>query len=103
MSISDFTSLVGVPVGIASSEVRLKICQIAAGIKNYMLIVKKKTKMLDKIMLLPKTKLNLFNFLFPKALIDSYISHDKVVLGEYSKTKVEIKNPDISVEYTTYL
>ena len=34
-SISVFASLVGVPVGIASSTVELKICALNVGIKSY--------------------------------------------------------------------
>ena len=36
------TSLVGVAVGIASSEARLKICAITAGIKNYIIQLSRK-------------------------------------------------------------
>ena len=43
-SISAFASLVGVPVGIASSTVGLKICAITAGIKRYKPVIKKKRK-----------------------------------------------------------
>ena len=35
VSISAFASLVGIPIGIASSTVRLRICVITAGIKKY--------------------------------------------------------------------
>ena len=35
VSISAFASLVGIPIGIASSTIRLKICVITAGIKKY--------------------------------------------------------------------
>ena len=35
VSISTFASLVGIPIGIASSLIRLKICVIATGIKKY--------------------------------------------------------------------
>ena len=34
-SISAFTSLLGVPIGITSSAIGLKICSINAGIKKY--------------------------------------------------------------------
>ena len=43
-SISAFASLVGVPVGIASSTVELKICTLNVGIKNYRSIINKKNK-----------------------------------------------------------
>ena len=42
VSVSAFTSLVCVPVGITSSEVEIKICTIIAGIKRYRSIIKKK-------------------------------------------------------------
>ena len=44
ISISAFASLIGVPIGIMSSAMRLKICRIAAGFKKYKSIIKKKIK-----------------------------------------------------------
>ena len=52
--ISAFASLVCVPVGITSSTVRLKMCAITAGNKNYKSIIKKKKKKHDIIVLLGK-------------------------------------------------
>ena len=51
-----------------------------------------------------KDKLNTFEVLILKTLIDSYISHDKFVsannvLREYNDMKNGLKNPEISVEY----
>ena len=40
ISISAFTSLIGIPIGITISETGLKICAIAAGIKKYKPIIK---------------------------------------------------------------
>ena len=79
VSISKFTSLVGVPVRIASSTVGSKIYAIAAGIKRYKSIIKKEKNMHNEIMLLAKTKLNTFKVLISKALIPSYINHDELV------------------------
>ena len=76
VSISSFTSLVGVPVGIASSAVGLKICAITAGIKKYRPIIKKNRKKHDKIMLLAKNKLDRIKVFISKILIDSYNNHD---------------------------
>ena len=42
VSISDFASYDGIPIGITSSAVGLKICVITARIKKYKSIVKKK-------------------------------------------------------------
>ena len=42
--VSAFASLVGIPIDIASSSVRLKMYVITAGVKKYESIVKKKRK-----------------------------------------------------------
>ena len=74
ISISAFDSLLGIPIGITSSAIGLKICTITAGIKKYQSIIKKKEKKHDKIVLLAKSKLNSIEVLISKALIDSVIS-----------------------------
>ena len=61
ISISHFASLCGIPIGITSSAIGLKICVIAAGIKKYKSIIKKKKKKHDEIVLLTKSKLNIIN------------------------------------------
>ena len=75
-----FFSLVGIPVGITSSAIRLKVCEIAAGSKKYKSIIKKKKKRHDKIALLAKFKLNSIEVLMTKALTILLISHDESVL-----------------------
>ena len=94
--ISAFASLAGILIGITSSAIGLKICAIAAGIKKYKSIIKKKKKKHDKIVLLAKSKLNGIEVLVSKALIDSVISNGEFVLiknviKEYNKIK-EVKN-----------
>ena len=94
ISISAFASLLGIPIGITSSAIGLKICAITAGIKKYKSIIKKKKKKHDKIVLLAKSKLNSIEVLISKALIDSVISHDEFVLinnvlKQYNKIKEE--------------
>ena len=42
--VSAFASLVGIPIDIASSSVRLKMCIATAGVKKYESVVKKKRK-----------------------------------------------------------
>ena len=42
VSISDFTCLVGIPIGVTSSATGLKVCAITAWIKKYKLVIKKK-------------------------------------------------------------
>ena len=84
--------MLGIFIGITSSE----ICEISAGIKKYMSIIKKKKKKHDTLVLLVNSKLNLIEILISKALIDSNISHDEFVLinnalKEYDDMKEEIK------------
>ena len=51
VSVSVFYSSVGIPVGITSFEVGLKICVIIAVIKKYKSIIQKKRKNHEKIVL----------------------------------------------------
>ena len=92
VSISEFASLVNVPVGIASSAVAIKIFAITAGIKKCKSIIKKKKKKHDKTVLQAKAKLNNTKVLISKVSIDSYINHGKFVwvnnvLQEYNEMK----------------
>ena len=91
ISISAFSSLLGIPIGITSSAIELKICAIAAGIKRYKSIIKKKKKKHGKIVSLAKAKLGRI------AVLVSKISHDELVLinnvlKEYDDIKKGIKN-----------
>ena len=90
-----FASLVGIPIGIMSSAVGLKICAITAEIKKCKSIIKKKKH--NKIILLAKSKLNIIEVLIFNALIDSVCNRDEFVLinnllKEQNKTKEEIKH-----------
>ena len=77
ISISAFSSLIRIPLAITSSVIRLKICVIATGIKNYQSIIKKKKKKHDQMVFLAKSKLNWIAVLISKALIDSVINHSE--------------------------
>ena len=48
ISLSAFSSLLGILIGITSSAIGLKMCAIAAGIKKYKSIIKKKKKKHEK-------------------------------------------------------
>ena len=78
ISISAFASFSGIHIGITSSAVGLKTCVIAAAIKKYKSISKKKKH--GKIVFPAKSKLNEIEVLLSKGLIDLNISHDKFVL-----------------------
>ena len=87
----------GIPIGITSSAMGLKIRAITSEIKKYKSIFKKKKIKHGKIVLLAKSKLNSIEVLISKVLIDPVISHDKFilinnVLKEYNEIKKEIKN-----------
>ena len=96
ITISTFTSLVGIPIGITSSAIGLKISVIIEGIKKYNSIIKKNKKH-NKVLSLAKSKLKSIEVLISKALIYSNISHNEFVLinnvlKEFDDTKEEIKN-----------
>ena len=69
--VSICTSLVGIPVSIASFAAAIKICAITAGIKKCNSMIKRKRKKRDQIVSLGKNKLNIVELLISKALIDS--------------------------------
>ena len=76
---SCFTSIVGVPVGIASASFAL-IFSLATGIvKKILNITRNKKKKHDKILMLAKSKLNSIETLISQALIDMEISHEEFI------------------------
>ena len=97
IQISAFATLLGIPIGITSSSIGLKICAITAGIKKYNSIIKKKKKKHDKIVLLAKSNSDSIEVFISKVSIHSNISHDKFVfisnvLRKHDEMKEEIKN-----------
>ena len=76
VSMSAFAYLIGIPIGITSSEIGFKISAMTAGSKKYEPIIKKKKKEHNKIVLLAKSKLNRIEVLISKSLINLNISHD---------------------------
>ena len=82
--------------------------EIAAGIKIYKSILKKKKKKHDQINLLEKSKLNIIKVLISKVLINSYISHDEFVLinnvvKKSYDMKKEIKNSNYIKKSLNYI
>ena len=77
VSIISFTSVVGAPVGIASTL----IFSLTTGIIKKLLNVtrKKKKKKYDKILMLAKSKLNTIETLISQALIDIDISREELI------------------------
>ena len=73
VSISACASVVGIPVGITSSAVRLKVCVITAWIKKHESINKKKERRkYNKIVLKVEV-------IISKTFIDSFISQDEFI------------------------
>ena len=79
ISLCALASLLGIPIGIASSIIGLNICAMTAWIKKFKSIIKKKKKKHNKIVLLAKSKLNSLEVLISIALIVSNASHDEFV------------------------
>ena len=65
-SISAFTSLLGMQIGITSSAIGLKKCVITAGIKRYNSTNKKNKNKHNKRVLLAKSKLSSIEVLISK-------------------------------------
>ena len=64
--ISTLVFLLGIPIGITSSAIGLKICAITTGIKNYKSIAKKKKEKHDKTVSLAKARLTRLEVLICK-------------------------------------
>ena len=95
VSISAFSSFVGIPIEIPIYAKGLKICLITAGIKKYRSIIKKKKH--GETLPLAKSKANNAEVSISKALIDSNISQDEFVLinnvpKELHDMKEEVEN-----------
>ena len=76
--VSALASSLGISIGITSSEIGLEICAVAAGIKQYKLMIKKKKKKHEEIVLRAKTKFNSMEVLISKFLSDSVIGHYEI-------------------------
>ena len=92
-----FSSLVCIKIGITSSPIGLKTFAITAEIKKYNSIFKKKKMRHDILVLLAKATLNSIKVLNSKALIDSVIRHDELILisnvrKEHNLVKEETAN-----------
>ena len=87
ISIISFTSVIGLPVGIASARLTLAFSLTAGIIKKLLQIARNKKKKHNKIVLLAKSKLNSIKTLISQALIDLEISHEefKTIVNEKEK------------------
>ena len=89
ISIISFTSIIGVPAGIANASFTL-ICSIITGIiKKLLNITRSKKKKHDKIFMLAKSKLDSIETLVSQALINMEISHEEFLAIIREKQKDE--------------
>ena len=98
VSIISFTSIIGVPAGIASASFTL-IFSITAGIIKKLLSTtkKKKKKKHDQILILAKSKFNSIETLILQTLNDMDISHEEFITifkdkDRYEKMKENIRD-----------
>ena len=97
VSIISFSSVMGVPAGIASATFTL-IFSLATGIVKKLLdITKKKKKKHDNILMLAKSRFNSIDTLTFQALIDMDISHEEFITilkekDRYETMKENLKN-----------
>ena len=79
VSIISFTSIIGVPAGIASASFTLIFSMTAGIIKKLLSTTIKKKKKHDQILMLAKSKYNSIEALISQALIDIDISHKEFI------------------------
>ena len=77
ISITSFTSITAVPVGIASASYNLVFFLTTGIVKKLLKITRNKKKKRNNILMLAKVKLNSFETLISLALIDLQISQDE--------------------------
>ena len=96
-SIISFTSIVGAPVGIASSSLTLFFSLTTGIVKKSLNITRDKNKKRDKVLMLAKIKLNSIETSVSQALIVMEISHEEFVtilkeVDKYEKTKDNLRS-----------
>ena len=97
VSIISFSSVTGVPAGIASVSCTLIFSLTTGIVKKLLDITRKKEKKHNKILMLAKSKLNSINTLISQALIDMDISHEEFITilkekDRYEMIKENLKN-----------
>ena len=102
ISIISFTSVIGIPAGIASESFTLIFSLTTGIIKKLLKVTRKKTKKNNKIVMLAKSKLNSIETLISQALIDLDISHEefKIIVNEkerYDRMKESITNTKVGM------
>ena len=91
-----FTSVIGAPVGIASTSFTL-IFSLTTGIIKQLLNItrRKKKKKHDKILMLAKSKFNTIEILISQALIEMDISHEEFIIILREKDRYEMMRDNL--------
>ena len=76
-SIISFTSVIGIPAGLASASFALIFFLTTGIIKKLLKVTKNKNKKHNKIVLFAKSKLNSIKTLMSQALVDLHIIHEE--------------------------
>ena len=98
VSIFSFTSVIGVPVVIASASFALIFSITTGKVKKLLKITRNKKENHDKILMLAKSKFNSIETLISQALNDMEISHEEFVTIFKEKDRYEEMKEDIRDE-----
>ena len=103
ISIISFTSVVGIPAGLASASFTFIFSLTTGIVKKLLKVTREKKKKHNKIVRLAKSKLNSIENLMSQALIDLDINHEefKTIVNDkekYEQMKESIRNTKSRVE-----
>ena len=89
LSIASYTTVVGIPAGIAGASLTLIFTVTTGVVKTLLNITRKKKKKHNKIIALARSKLNIIENLISQALIDFEITHEEFSKIIYEKNNYE--------------
>ena len=95
VSIISFSSVIGVPAGIAIASFTLMFSLATGIVKKLLNIARKKKKKHDKIHMLAKSKFNSIDTLTSQALIDMDVSHEEFIKILKEKDRYEIMKKNL--------
>ena len=98
ISIISFTSVIGIPAGIASVRLTLIFSLTTGIIKKLLKVTRKKKKKHNKIVMLTKGKINSIETLMSQALTDLDISREefKTIMNEKEKYEQKIQKVEMN-------
>ena len=103
VSIISFTSIIGVPVGIASASFTLIFSLTTEIVKKLLNIRRNKKKKHDKILMLAKSELNSIETLISQSLNDMDISHKEFITILKEKDRYERMKDILKSENEKYV